>query len=199
MQTPLVFKLLLLLAFALRLLKSNKASLPTPKRKYYLIKEFFPSKRIESSTQNTAYSTHEQIKFYYRKKVRKSGNKGISLERFDKLNPDAQLICVAYQVAKFYKRGGLYRFLWHGNDWLIAFGQSLEAIEHPNAFVYQELVAEIAGISSGQFCYEGIDWEKIYPFPDATKVYDNLSIFEKSFDLDDYVKSVLIKVSLRSK
>lgn len=195
MQTPLIFKLLLLLAFALRLLKINKKTVNLSNKKYFVINVFDVTKQAVIASVTEVESSKEIIKNIYRKQVRTSDKKILSIEDFQLLSAANQLICVAYQFAKFYEKGGCYRFLWHGNDWLIAFGQSLEMIDHSKSHDFKKLVSEIAGFDNSDFDYKLIDWESVYPFPEGSSDYKNLTVFEETFDLDSYLREVLRVVS----
>lgn len=195
MQTPLIFKLLLLLAFALRLLKINKKTVNLSNKKYFVINPSVVTKQTVIISVKKEEPANEIIKTIYRKEVRTNDKKILSIEDFQLLSAANQLVCVAYQFAKFYEKGGFYRFLWHGNDWLIAFGQSLEIIGHQKSGNYKKLISEIAGFDDTDFDYELIDWESVYPFPEGSSDYKNLTVFEETFDLDNYLREVLRVVS----
>lgn len=195
MQTPLIFKLLLLLAFALRLLKINKKTVNLSNKKYFVINPSVVTKQTVITSVKKEEPANEIIKTIYRKEVRTNDKKILTIEDFQLLSAANQLVCVAYQFAKFYEKGGFYRFLWHGNDWLIAFGQSLEIIGHQKSGNYKKLISEIAGFDDTDFHYELIDWESVYPFPDANQTYENFDGFEKDFDLEIYLNAILKQIN----
>lgn len=141
------------------------------------------------------------IKCSYREQIRVQGRNEISVAELRELPLAEQLICTAYQVNKFYKKGGLFRFLWHGNNWLIAFGQSLDFVNKDWANTYRKLIAEIAFLDDDTFQYTNVDWEEVYPFPEGTKSYDSLTLFENTFDLNQYLRaisSLTIKAAYRT-
>lgn len=189
MQTPLIFKLLLLLAFSLRLLKSNKSSVSPTSITYYQLSELISIKKIEIKPDFYEESGISMNKPLYRRVVRNS--KVIDVESFNSTKAAEQLIVIAYKFEKYYSKGGLYRFLWHGNEWIIAFGQSLEVINHQASETFKKLISEIGDLKKSNFDYELIDWEKVYPFPDANQQYKYLKQFESEFDLFDYLKLVI--------
>lgn len=195
MQTPLIFKLLLLLAFALRLLKMNKKTVDLSSKKYFIVEFATDRSKADLTDGEINGSANDAIKSAYRRYIRKNENRLININEFQLLNTHNQLICVAYQFAKFYEKGGFYRFLWHGNEWLIAFGQSLEVIGHKQSSHYKKLVSEIAGFDVSDFDYELIDWNSVYPFPDANQTYQNFDKFEKDFDVEIYLSAILKRIN----
>lgn len=191
MQTPLVFKLLLLLAVALRLVKSQKREKPAKVLRYFVIAEKQRLVKLPPQKSVKIVKSAELIKFYYRNQVRNNRGRVFSIQEFGNLTQAEQLICTAYQVHKFYAKGGLFRFLWYGNDWIIAFGQSLRYVNSTWAEIYKQLVGEIASKKTESFQYENTNWETIYPFPDGQKNYAALVAFEHQFNLTHYLDAVV--------
>jgi hypothetical protein len=195
MQTPLIFKLLLLLTFALRLLKINKKNPVRSGKNYFVIESEVKLKSPKLLLDTKSASADEAIKVHYRKQARQTGANETDVRTFQSFDINAQLIYVAYKFSKFYHRGGLYRFLWHGNDWLIAFGQSLEIVNHHKSRDFKKLVAEIAQLNDFRFNYKLIDWESVYPFPDVSQHYESFQKFDDNFELEDYLNEILKKIS----
>ncbi len=191
MQTPLVFKLLLLLAVALRLVKSQKREKPAKARRYFLLSNKATIVKLPVQKSEKVMTAADLIKFSYRNQVRNNLNKTFSVQEFSNLSQADQLICTAYQMQKYYTKGGLFRFLWHGNDWIIAFGQSLWCVNPTWAIIYKQLVGEITSKTAESFEYENTNWEAIYPFPDDQMNYQALAAFEEQFNLTGYLDAVV--------
>lgn len=192
MQTPLIFKLLLLLAVSLRLIKSEKRVSRKKSENYYLLNSQQSTIQPITLTLNKPIDSEDLIKYCYRKQIRENGR----TQAFEMLSLAEQLIYLAYQFNKFYRKGGLFRFLWHGNSWMIAFGQSLKYVDETWDKVYKKLIQEIAFEENAEFAYESVNWSIICPFPEGQKEYNALLEFENRFDLEKYLNAI-VKLSIK--
>ena len=124
---------MLLIVFALRLLKSNRKPAKyehDPSRGFFnLFQEKNFSEKIKISLESQ--TPELQLKEVFRKVIRPKEeswqqNGNLYDVFFATLSTEERLVYVATVFDKNFQKGSVFNFLWHKTEWIIAFGQVLK-------------------------------------------------------------------------
>lgn len=188
MKTPLIFKLLLMLALGFRLMKSAKKEQAVPKFEQYLDLNKLESKPYDYIA-SEEITVVEKIKRAYRDNVRNVPSSEMTLQM--------QIIYVADSFLRAFSKKGVFRFLWHRNDLVFAFYQSLKFINMEElAHTYEKLLLDYTKVDLRVFDPKKAKEHEL--FPDANIESPHLAIFDQLFNPEDYSKAVLSYVQQKS-
>jgi hypothetical protein len=178
MKTPLVFKLILLLVLAWRLIISNRKT-KKPEEKEYINLQKIPHKL--SKVPRLDIEPVESIKRFYRDFVRESPHEN-------------QLYFICFLVSKLekhYAKRGIYRLFWYNQELVVAFYQSLKILKVKNQeILFENILTNLnpegfKEIKSGEV-------PKIDSFLSTNTDFDKLyEDFDKAFDLKSYCKALV--------
>ena len=185
-----IFKLLLLIVFALRLLKSNRKVAKfehDPKRGFFnLFQEKVISEKIVFTLEST---THElQLKELFRKIIRPKEellkqNGGQLDDFFATLTLEERIIYVVYLSNKSLQKGSIFNFLWYKTEWIIAFGQILKHVKEESLYAhYQQVILETCHFDLESISPEHKNFFDLELHPDGSKEFDSVRLFDKEFD-----------------
>lgn len=185
---PLVFKVLLLLAMGLRLVKTNK------KKKNELSNESFwidikaiSGEKIKFSPANEK-SNYENLKQLFRDYVRPQ----MQTSSLHNLSIYHQLIAVGYFFCTSFERGKVGRFLWHKNDFTLSFYQLLHLLELPvEKEHYQAIFLEILNEDIENYIHDHKKWDSLNTYPTFTAIPTSFKTFDDAFQLETFSKKVI--------
>lgn len=195
-----IFKLLLLIVFALRLLKSNRKVAKfehDQKRGFFnLIQERAFSEKIVFTLEST---THElQLKELFRKIIRPKEelwkqNGGQLDDFFTTLTLEERIIYVVYLSNKSFQKGSVFNFLWYKTEWIIAFGQLLKYLQEYSLYAhYQQVVLETCHFNLESITSEYTDFFNLELHPDGSKEFNSVKLFDKEFDRNVFYQRVIL-------
>lgn len=195
MKTPLFFKLLLLLALGLKLIRANKKSVKLDKPKNLNLFNTTNSIKIEFNS-TIIEGNRIWLKRFFRDHIRIKDTKDYDIF-YDLPNCHRHLM-LAYHLEIAIRKNNLYHFIWHHNYWILAIYQQLKAInllEYSNSFekILIELNNEfnpklnIETLVNMEFDIEG------------DKKYESIETFNKVFDFEVYLETLLIFLKNESK
>ncbi|MGR3810111.1 hypothetical protein [Jiulongibacter sp. NS-SX5] len=180
MKTPLFFKLILMMALGLRLIyAARKKKAPKP----------IPYKKLEDFSEDTFYVNleelytdkppGEQLKYIYRKYVRGQMD-----------SKSKVLVFLAIELRKSQKKGSLFRFIWHRNEWLVTFYQSLHMLNlTSDAHNLDLAIEELTGLKLSETAVNELTPDSL--FPNVERETPLWSRFEKNFNLSQFENTVL--------
>ncbi len=185
-----IFKLLLLIVFALRLLKSNRKVAKfehDPKRGFFnLFQEKVISEKIVFTFEST--TPELQLKELFRKNIRPKEenwkqNGGQFDDFFTTLTLEERIIYVVYLSNKSFQKGSIFNFLWYKTEWIITFGQILKYLQEESFYThYQQVLLETCHFDLESISSEYIDFFNLELHPDGSKEFDSVKLFDKEFD-----------------
>ena len=195
-----IFKLLLLIVFALRLLKSNRKVAKfehDQKRGFFnLFQERAFSEKIVFTLEST---THElQLKELFRKIIRPKEelwkqNGGQLDDFFTTLTLEERIIYVVYLSNKSFQKGSVFNFLWYKTEWIIAFGQLLKYLQEYSLYAhYQQVVLETCHFNLESITSEYTDFFNLELHPDGSKEFNSVKLFDKEFDRNVFYQRVIL-------
>ncbi len=174
MKTPLFFKLLLLLALGLRLLYAGRKKRSEIPKSYISLKDYVYEPIIQPKELNNHDSTLNQIKMVYRKSDR--GNLSSKQEL---------IIFLAAELEKAKRKGNLFRFIWHKNEYVIAFYESLIELQMlQEAHLQARAIEEYTLQKIGDLPAQTFEPESL--FPDPQKSTRHWEEFVNQFDLNEF-------------
>ena len=194
-----IFKLMLLLVFALRLLKSNRKAAKyehDPSQGFFnLFQEKVFLEKIEIELESA--TVESQIKEIFRKNIRPKEeewkqNGGLYDGFFASLSIEERLIYVAIIFDKNFQKGSIFHFLWHKTEWIIAFGQTLKYI-HAEGFYayYQQIILDTTGFDLEIISSKNTDFFSIDLHPDGSKEFNSVKRFDKEFDRNVFYQLII--------
>ena len=200
-----IFKLLLLIVFALRLLKSNRKVAKfehDQKRGFFnLFQERAFSEKIVFTLEST---THElQLKELFRKIIRPKEelwkqNGGQLDDFFTTLTLEERIIYVVYLSNKSFQKGSVFNFLWYKTEWIIAFGQLLKYLQEYSLYAhYQQVVLETCHFNLESITSEYTDFFNLELHPDGSKEFNSVKLFDKEFDRNVFYQ-LIISLALKN-
>ena len=198
-----IFKLLLLIVFALRLLKSNRKVAKfehNPKRGFFnLFQEKVVSEKIVFTFEST--TPEFQLKELFRKKIRPKEelwkqNGGQFDDFFATLTLEERIIYVVYLSNKSFQKGSIFNFLWYKTEWIIAFGQILKHLQEESLCTrYQQVILETCHFELESISSEHKDFFNLELHPDGSKEFDSVRLFDKEFNRNVFCQLIISLVS----
>lgn len=194
---------MLLIVFALRLLKSNRKVAKfehDPKRGFFnLFQEKVVSEKIVFTFENT--TPELQLKELFRKIIRpKEENWKQNGRKFDDffatLTLEERIIYVVYLSNKSFQKGSIFNFLWYRTEWIIAFGQALKYLQKELLYThYQQVILKTCHFDLESILPEDTDFFSLELHPDGSKEYDSVKLFDKDFDRNVFYQLIISLVS----
>lgn len=181
MKVPLILRLLMLLALAWSLLKSNKKTIKFKPIIYELLHEKF-SRKLNFKLKTDIKAT-ELIKRLYRDEVRNKTD--LSKEQF--------IIYLCYELEKKLKKGGIFDFIWHSNSLTIALYQSFEVLKLD---VFQSSYKEILELINNEESKKSKDYKNDAFILLGEQERTRFDKFDQIFDIEIYANSVLNYVKI---
>jgi hypothetical protein len=178
MKTPLVFKLILLLVLAWRLIISNK-KVSKPQEKGYINLLELPA--VQLSKPSNEIEPKEAVKRFYRDVVREKPE--VSQLYF---------VCfLAEKLQKHYAKRGIFRLFWYNQYLVVAFFQSLQLLNLKNEEILFEKI--LTNINPESFRKVS---ENELPDPNSFLAtnpdFDPLYVeFDKIFDMNKYCQALV--------
>lgn len=185
MKVPLILRLLMLLALAWALFKSNKKTVKFKPTIYEKLHGKI-SRKLNFKIQIDIKAT-EQIKRLFRDEVRNKTD----------LSTEQYLVFLCYELEKKLKKGSLFDFVWHSNSLIIALYQSFELL---NLDIYRLNLKEILNSINLK---ESENLNQIFIKNDAFTIYGEqdkttFEKFDQVFDIEIFANSVLNYVKITS-
>ncbi len=190
---------MLLLVFALRLLKSNRKVAKyehDPNRGFFnLFQEKVFSEKIEIELESPTPDL--QLKEIFRKIIRPKEelwqkNGGNYDDFFATLSIEERVIYVAIIFDKSSQKGSIFHFLWHKTEWIIAFGQALKYlqknIQHTH---YQQVIYQTTGFDLKNLPPNVINFFQLDLHPDGSQKYDSVKVFDKEFNQNIFFEEII--------
>lgn len=200
-----IFKLILLIVFALRLLKSNhKEKQPKfqhdPKRGLFnLFQQPIFSKKIDFHSDEL--STEQQLKDIFRKQIRpkeeawKQDGKLFD-DFFATLTLEERIVYVVYLSNKSFQKGSIFNFLWYKTEWIIAFGQILKHLKEETLYThYQQVILETCHFDLESISPKHKDFFDLELHPDGSKEFESVKRFDQAFDRNMFLQKIISEIS----
>lgn len=198
-----IFKLLLLIVFALRLLKSNRKVAKfehDPKRGFFnLFQEKVFSENIVFTFEST--TPELQLKEFFRKQIRpkeeawKQDGKLFD-DFFATLSLEERMIYIAYLSNKALQKGSIFNFLWYKTEWIIAFGQILKYLKEETLYThYQQVILETCHFNLETLSAEHKVFFNLELHPDGSKEYESVKHFNQIFDRNIFLQKIISAIS----
>ena len=191
---------MLLLVFALRLLKSNRKVAKyehDPNRGFFnLFQEKAFSEKIKIELESATPKL--QLKEVFRKNIRPKEETwkqkdGLYDDFFATLSIEERLVYVAIVFDKNYQKGSVFNFLWHKTEWIIVFGQALKYLQLEMFYThYQQLMLETAGFDLEKISPENTDFFDLDIHPDGSQEFESVKRFDKEFDRNIFYQKVIL-------
>ncbi len=190
---------MLLIVFALRLLKSNRKPAKyehDPSRGFFnLFQEKNFSEKIEISLESQ--TPELQLKEIFRKIIRpkeeswqQSGN--LYNDFFATLSTEERLVYVATVFDKNFQKGSVFNFLWHKTEWIIPFGQALKCIQNEALFAYyQQVICQTTGFDLAQLDARNASFFTLDLHPDGSQEFESVKQFDAAFDRNAFFLKVI--------
>ncbi len=188
MKTPLIFKLLLLLALGLRLIKASKKKVNLTKTKNLNLFKY----QIEDSSD---FENHHwngdltlSLKKYFREQIRKKDIEDHLI--FYDLPIYKRHIMLAYHLEIAFRKKSLYHFIWHHPYCLMAIYQQFTNLSLQDyAMAIETILLELnPSFDKNKPIEEQEDLEFII---DGSKNYESIDALNKLFDFDYYLKTLI--------
>jgi hypothetical protein len=190
---------MLLLVFALRLLKSNRKVAKfehDPSRGFFnLFQEKVFSEKMAFTFESI--TPELQLKEFFRKNIRPKEEKwkqngGLYDDFFASLSLEERLIYIAYISNKSFQNGSVFNFLWYKTEWIIAFGQTLKQLKETILYShYQQVMLETTGFDLDTISSENTDFFPLDLHPDGSQVFDSVKHFNKEFDRNMFLSKII--------
>lgn len=194
-----IFKLLLLIVFALRLLKSNRKIAKfehDPKRGFFnLFQEKIVSEKIVFTFEST--TPELQLKEIFRKKIRPKEetwkqNGGLYDDFFATLSLEERLIYITSILNKSFQKGSIFNFLWYKTEWIIAFGQLLIQLQENLLYAhYQQVIHETTDFDLEYISAQHTDFFDLDLHPDGSQEFESVKQFDKIFDKNIFLQKII--------
>jgi hypothetical protein len=178
MKTPLVFKLILLLVLAWRLIISNKKTIKKSKKGYINLLEL-PA--VQLSKPGYKIEPKEALKRFYRDIVREKPE-----------TSQLYFLCfLAEKLQKHYLKRGIFRFFWYDQYLVVAFFQSLQLLKLKNEeILFEKILTNINPESFRKVLNN--EMPDVDAFLNANQEFDNLYLeFDKEFDMNKYCQALV--------
>ena len=198
-----IFKLLLLIVFALRLLKSNRKVAKfehDPKRGFFnLFQEKVISEKIVFTFEST--SPELQLKELFRKNIRPKEeswqqNGGQFDDFFATLTLEERIIYVVYLSNKSFQKGSIFNFLWYKTEWILTFGQILKYLQEESFYAhYQQVILETCHFELESILPEHKDFFDLELHPDGSKEFESVKRFNDVFDRNILLEKIILATS----
>lgn len=190
---------MLLIVFALRLLKSNRKVAKfehDPKRGFF---NLFQEKVISEKIVFTFESTNPelQLKELFRKNIRPKEelwkqNGGQFDDFFATLTLEERLIYITSIFNKSLQKGSVFSFLWYKTEWLIAFGQALKYLQENSLYGhYQQVILETCHFDLETLSSEHKDFFNLELHPDGSQEFESVKQFDQLFDRNVFLQKVI--------
>lgn len=199
-----IFKLLLLIVFALRLLKSNRkvANFEHDQKRgfFNLFQERVFSEKIAFTFEGT--TPELQLKELFRKIIRPKEelwkqNGGQFDDFFATLTLEERIIYVVYLSNKSFQKGSIFNFLWYKTKWTIAFGQLLKHMKEKSLYAhYQQVILETCHFDLESISPEHKDFFDLELHPDGSKEFDSVKLFDEALDRNVFYQRVILFIIL---
>ena len=194
-----IFKLLLLIVFALRLLKSNRKVAKfehDPKRGFFnLFQEKVVSQKIVFTFEST--TPELQLKELFRKRIRPKEenwkqNSGQFNDFFATLTLEERIIYVVYLSNKSFQKGSIFNFLWYKTEWIFAFGQILKHLQDKPLYShYQQVILDTCHFDLETLSPEHKVFFDIELHPDGSKEFGSVKQFDEEFDRNVFYQLII--------
>lgn len=198
-----IFKLLLLIVFALRLLKSNRKVAKfehDPKRGFFnLFQEKVISEKIVFTFEST--TPELQLKEIFRKIIRPKEelwkqNSGQFDDFFATLSLEERIIYIVYLSNKSFQKGSIFNFLWYKTEWIIAFGQILKHLQENSFYThYQQVILETCHFDLESISPEHTDFFNLDLHPDGSQKFESVKRFNDFFDRNIFLEKIILATS----
>ena len=178
MKTPLVFKLILLLVLAWRLIISNKKTIKPSEKAYMNLLEL-PA--VQLSKPSTKVEPKEALKRFYRDIVREKPE-----------TSQLYFLCfLTEKLQKHYLKRGIFRFIWYDQYLVVAFFQSLQLLKLKNEeILFEKILTNISPESFRKVLSN--EMPDVDAFLNANQEYDNLYLeFDNEFDMNKYCQALV--------
>ena len=190
---------MLLLVFALRLLKSNRKVVKYEHDQSRGFFNLFQEKRFSEKIEIELESaTPElQLKEIFRKNIRIKEEEwkqkgGLYDDFFASLCLEERLIYIAIIFDKNFQKGSIFHFLWHKTEWIIAFGQALKYSQAEIFYAhYQRVMLETTGFDLETISAENTDFCSLDLHPDGSQVFGSVKRFDKEFDRNVFYQLII--------
>lgn len=198
-----IFKLLLLIVFALRLLKSNRKVAKFEhdlKRGFFnLFQEKVFSEKIVFTFEST--TSELQLKEFFRKIIRpkeeewKQDGKLFD-DFFATLSLEERMIYIAYLSNKTFQKGSVFNFLWYKTEWIIAFGQVLKHLQEDSLYAhYQQVVLDTCHFNLDNLASNHTDFFDFDLHPDGSQEFESVKVFNDIFDQNILLEKIISATS----
>lgn len=194
-----IFKLLLLIVFALRLLKSNRKVAKfehDPKRGFFnLFQEKVISEKIVFTFESP--TPELQLKELFRKNIRPKEeswklNGGQFDDFFATLTLEERIIYVVYLSNKSFQKGSVFNFLWYKTEWIIAFGQMLKHLHEDALYAhYQQVVLDTCHLDFDTLPTQHSVFFILDFYPDGSQEFESVKQFNQIFDQNIWLQKVI--------
>lgn len=198
-----IFKLLLLIVFALRLLKSNRKVAKfehDPKRGFFnLFQEKVISEKIVFVFEGT--TPELQLKELFRKNIRPKEelwkqNGGQLDDFFATLTLEERIVYVVYLSNKSFQKGSIFNFLWYKTEWIIAFSQMLKHLHEDALYAhYQQVVLDTCHLDFDTLSTQHTDFFILDFYPDGSQEYESVKHFNQIFDRNVFLQKIISAIS----
>lgn len=198
-----IFKLILLIVFALRLLKSNRKVAKfehDPKRGFFnLFQEKVFSEKIVLTFEST--TPELQLKELFRKIIRPKEdlwkqNGKLFDDFFATLSLEERMIYVAYLSNKSFQKGSIFNFLWYKTEWIITFGQLLKYLQEESIYThYQQVILDTCHFDLETLSPEHKDFFDLELHPDGGQEYESVNQFNDVFDRNILLEKIILATS----
>jgi hypothetical protein len=195
---------MLLIVFALRLLKANRKEKEPkyehdPKRGFFnLFQEKVVSEKIIFAFEST--NLELQLKELFRKNIRPKEenwqqNGGQFDDFFATLSLEERMIYVAYSSQKSFQKGSVFNFLWYKTEWIITFGQILKYLQEDSLYAhYQQVILETCHFDIESISQKHTDFFDLDLHPDGSKTYESVKHFDKEFDQNIFCQLIILHI-----
>jgi hypothetical protein len=178
MKTPLIFKLILLLVLAWRLIITNKKSTKPSEKGYVNLWDLSVN---EFRKPNREIEPREAIKRFYRDFVRENSNQ----------NQLYFLCFLANKLQKHYSKRGIFRLFWYDQHLVVAFFQSLQLLKLENERkCFAKILTNLKTDSFRKVMNN--EMPESNAFLETNQDFDQFYLeFDQMFDLDKYCKALV--------
>ncbi len=190
---------MLLIVFALRLLKSNRKPAKyehDPSRGFFnLFQEKKFSEKIKISLESQ--TPELQLKEIFRKIIRpkeeswqQSGN--LYDDFFATLSTEERLVYVATVFDKNFQKGSIFNFLWHKTEWIVAFGQILKYTQNETLFAhYQQVIYQTTGFDLAKLDANDTQFFTLDLHPDGSQEFESVKQFDATFNRNAFFSKII--------
>lgn len=197
-----IFKLILLIVFALRLLKANRKEKQPRfqhdhKRGLFNLfhQPIFSEKIIFHSDE---LSNEQQLKDIFRKQIRpkeeawKQDGKLFD-DFFATLSLEERMIYIAYLSNKTFQKGSVFNFLWYKTEWIIAFSQMLKHLHEDALYAhYQQVVHDTCHLDFDTLPTQHSDFFILDFYPDGSQEFESVKQFNQIFDRNIFLQKIIL-------